>query len=345
MSEQAELSTFLVVIADDLTGALDAVGPFSGGQWDVVVGTGPEMIGAALATGAQVVAVSTRSRDMFPDAAKKAVATVLDSVPSGVRLFKKIDSRLKGNIALELDAFPKGPLLVVPALPGFKRYQTDGAIHGFGLEQPLAIRDVLGARGPGAVIPDVRQYTDIRDPVAQAAPDTIFVGARELAEALAQNMGVQPDSAVPRLTGDIAVAVGSYDPITLNQITELERCGIATCLAPGGMYEHQSMPDGRIVVLRAVEADTPIPSEVVAAQLARSFGRVAAGRKGLVLTGGATAEAVIDEMGIELLYVDGEALPGLPLSHSGDIQIVTKSGGFGARDTLVRLFDLGQSEA
>lgn len=344
MSEQDDLSTLLVVIADDLTGALDAVGPFSGGQWDVVVATGPEMIGAALRTGADVVAVSTRSRDLPAEEARATVASVLDAIPVGARLFKKIDSRLKGNIAAELDAFPQGPVLVVPALPEFRRYQTDGAIHGFGLDDPLAIRDVLGARAARAVIPDIRRDADILGPLKNAPRDTIFVGARALAAALAQVMGLRSHSTGLRLTGDIAVAVGSYDPITLEQVAELDRFGVATCLAPGGVYD-RSVPDDQILVLRAVEADSPVPSDVVATQLARSFGRFAAGRNGLVLTGGATAEAVIDTLGIDLLHVDGEAMPGLPVSHAGNMQIVTKSGGFGTRDTLVRLFDLGQDEA
>jgi uncharacterized protein YgbK (DUF1537 family) len=55
------------------------------------------------------------------------------------------------------------------------------------------------------------------------------------------------------------------------------------------------------------------------------------------LTGGATAEAVFDVLGIDLLMVAGEALPGMALCHAGTQAFVTKSGGFGTPGAFVRL--------
>lgn len=54
----------------------------------------------------------------------------------------------------------------------------------------------------------------------------------------------------------------------------------------------------------------------------------------LVLSGGVTAEAVLDAMDVEILTVEEEILPGLPLSAANGWRIVTKSGGFGAPSTL-----------
>jgi uncharacterized protein YgbK (DUF1537 family) len=46
---------------------------------------------------------------------------------------------------------------------------------------------------------------------------------------------------------------------------------------------------------------------------------------------------VLDELGITVLPLVGEALPGMPVCRVGDQFIVTKSGGFGAPDAFVRL--------
>ena len=57
----------------------------------------------------------------------------------------------------------------------------------------------------------------------------------------------------------------------------------------------------------------------------------------LVISGGATAQLVLRALGIEVLELLGEALPGLPLARAGGFTIITKSGGFGGPDALVEL--------
>jgi len=56
-----------------------------------------------------------------------------------------------------------------------------------------------------------------------------------------------------------------------------------------------------------------------------------------VLTGGATAEAVLDALDLPVLDLHGDIVPGLPLSSGGGWRIVTKSGGFGAAGVLLML--------
>jgi uncharacterized protein YgbK (DUF1537 family) len=46
---------------------------------------------------------------------------------------------------------------------------------------------------------------------------------------------------------------------------------------------------------------------------------------------------MLETMNLVSLQVVGEALPGLPIARAGGFTIITKSGGFGARDTLVQL--------
>ncbi len=109
--------TDLAIIADDLTGALDAAAPFAMRGLKTVVALSPHGLPEALATGASVVGVSTDSREVDPDIARSRMGAVLEGLPETVGLFKKIDSRLKGNVAAELDMIGFERALVVPAIP------------------------------------------------------------------------------------------------------------------------------------------------------------------------------------------------------------------------------------
>jgi uncharacterized protein YgbK (DUF1537 family) len=53
-----------------------------------------------------------------------------------------------------------------------------------------------------------------------------------------------------------------------------------------------------------------------------------------LLSGGATAQAILSEVGISELILHGECLPGLGVAEAAGHYIITKSGGFGNRDTL-----------
>ena len=110
-----------MVIADDLTGALDATAPFCGSGHTVVVATRPEAFAAALARGASVTAVSTRSREVAPEVAAARLRAALTLVAPGRMVMKKVNSRMKGPVAAELAVLPDRPLLVAPAIPAFGR--------------------------------------------------------------------------------------------------------------------------------------------------------------------------------------------------------------------------------
>ncbi len=332
MSEQINNLVSLVVIADDLTGALDAVAPLAATGKTVVVATDNAFFAEALERGADIVAVSTRSREIDGKLAHERVAEIVRQIPAGARIFKKVDSRLKGNIAAELAALPAGPLLVVPAIPEFNRFVRGGFVEGFGLAAPIEIRKLLGARGADANIPDVTISADFMEALRGLSEDTILVGARGLGVALAGGAPMQTE----RLSGRVAIAVGSTDPITVKQVEKLREAGVPICEAPDGKYRGP-VPDARAVALLATSSAVRHDPFEVAGEFARSFREFSAGSDGIVLTGGATAEQVLDELGIGLLDVRGEVLPGLPLSLFGNLQIVTKSGGFGNPETLTQI--------
>ncbi|KFC64562.1 hypothetical protein FF80_03185 [Devosia sp. LC5] len=329
--------TRLIIIADDLTGALDASAPFAMRGLSTVIALGAEGLPEALAGGAEIVGVSTDSREIAPEAARAAVADVVSRLP-GVPVFKKIDSRLKGNITAELDAIPHDRSLVVPAIPAFGRWVREGRLGGFGLDEPVDVAARLGKHAAKASIPDAASQQQIAAAL-RAQEHDLLVGARGLAEALAEHWSERVMPA-PQMASDgpVICVIGSTDPITVEQADALrERYpGLAYVAAPNGIATE--LVSGRLTLVQAVEGAEPAASPVVAANLARVLqGLEPAAGTALVLSGGATAQAILAALGIGLISLIGEALPGLPIARAGGFTIITKSGGFGDKDTLVRL--------
>ncbi len=320
----------LAIIADDLTGALDAASPFAGAGLRVQVATRPAALLRAM-VGSDVVALSTRSRAMNDEDARQVVADVLAALPLGLRLFKKVDSRLKGPVAAELSAFGGVPMLVVPALPEFGRIVRAGAVLGHGVDQPIAIAPRLGASVAQALVPDV----DTPEAMLRAVlgSNRLIVGARAAADALATGLAGAARRAPQGLQRPVLIVVGSTDPITLAQVAHLRHAlpDARIIAAPDGVAV--AGPAAGVSLVQATPGQRATAAQVEAA-LARTVRPLAQAARSLILTGGATAESVLDDLGIDLLQVCGDVLPGMPLSVAGQWRIVTKSGGFGTADTL-----------
>ncbi|MCJ7632666.1 hypothetical protein MUP77_09785 [Candidatus Bathyarchaeota archaeon] len=58
---------------------------------------------------------------------------------------------------------------------------------------------------------------------------------------------------------------------------------------------------------------------------------------GLFVTGGDVATSVVKHLGINVLNVEGEIEPGIPILRCKNMKLVTKAGGFGNMDTLIRM--------
>jgi D-threonate/D-erythronate kinase len=134
------LSLEIAIIADDLTGALDSAAPFAARGLRAVAALTPEALEEALGVGAEIVAVNTLTRHL-PSAEAAAVAeqAAHRCLAAGAgSLFKKIDSRLRGNACVEAVAVAAavgaGGLVVAPAVPTQGRVVTGGAVRGAGVE-------------------------------------------------------------------------------------------------------------------------------------------------------------------------------------------------------------------
>lgn len=338
----------VALIADDLTGALDAAAPFVAQGLSAVVATSLQGLVAAMNCGADVVAVSIGSRELPQDQAILRATQAAKAMAGADWLFKKIDSRMKGHVAAELRAVADqrgaAQALLCPAIPAMGRVVQDGQLRGFGVDAPIDLSAAALASGLAVQIPPAQSDRDLDLALAQLTPQVVLCGARGLAAALARRIGrgaVAPVS--PVLPQPVALAVGSRDPITLAQVTQLRAHvpGIGWTAAPVGLAP-ASEPAGN-TILQATPGPGGVEGATVSARLAQGFVQHhIAGRRSLVLTGGETATAVLAVMNIHVLRLLGEVADGLPLSQPLDFPdpplIVTKSGGFGPPDVLCALF-------
>ncbi|AOF93764.1 four-carbon acid sugar kinase family protein [Sinorhizobium sp. RAC02] len=334
----------LAILADDLTGALDTAAPFAARGMHVEVALSTSAVGEALREAPEVLSINLASREIGAEAARRETERALATLPAGTRLFKKVDSRLKGHISAELDAMPYQAALVAPAIPAFGRIVKDGCVTGFGVDAPISIAERLGSHAARATIPDIASQNELHLWLERAdeAGIDLLVGARGLAEAFAEAMsGQAPARAAEIPAGPGLFVIGSRDPITLAQIEALLGHGDLRHLpAPNGRLDGARTDGSALTLVQAVPGEDIATSEEVSHALAQSVcPDLAAAASTLLLSGGATAEAVLKKMGIVRFRLRGECLPGLGLAHAQGHCIIAKSGGFGEPDTLREIAD------
>lgn len=329
------------VIADDFTGALDCSTPFALAGLTVAAATRPEGAEAARRSGADVVVVNTASRALPPGEAAdltEAAASMLSDAEIG---FKKIDSRLKGNVLAEVEAaaraFGRERIVVAPAIPDQARHTVRGAVTGRGVAVDLPIAPHVPER---AIVADATTDGDLDRLVAEHDwSKSLAVGARGLGLAFARRHG-EPAPKPFALSELTLLAIGSHDPLTLAQIERLDP-RIIRHEAPLGAY------DGTLATLPALLQSTgPFngPDPAISRRFAEAVVRAVEQLQPdtLVLSGGDTALAVLDALGVQIVFPQGEAAPGLPWflierPNRPSIRCIVKSGGFGGPDTLANL--------
>ncbi len=221
----------VAIVADDLTGALDAAAPFAKRGLDTRVVCLPDGIAAAARTPCDVLAVTTASRHLPAERAETAVAEacrVLVAAAPEV-LFKKIDSTLRGNPVAESLAAARitrrRRVVFCPAAPSQGRTVRNGAVHveGVPLSETAYARDALSPPSPdpldvqvkrlaagmayrqvaveevwddeGFLVADCATDLDLAAVAEQATADpagTLLVGAVGLADAVAGSLYGSP---------------------------------------------------------------------------------------------------------------------------------------------------------
>nr|WP_321525639.1 four-carbon acid sugar kinase family protein [uncultured Cohaesibacter sp.] len=339
-----DLKVKLVVVADDLTGALDSSVAFAERGLNVLCALSLSELNAAMEGGADVVAVSTGSREIERDEAVERVKSVLDAIKAHVRgekvrIFKKVDSRLKGHVADEIRAlgFSAAQTIVCPAIPRLGRFVSNGLLTGEGVDNPIDVATVAGL--PSSCCIEANSQSDIELAIKDFPEDGLFVGAAGLAEALALRVAPQPrKDSMPSPEAPALFAIGSRDPVTLVQLEAFEAVA-----APNGVVPSPAKWDEDVKVIQMTPGATVASGQEAGACFAEGIADwiTATKPRTFLGCGGESAAAICARLEIGILQVIGEVLPGLPLSKStengDDMFIITKSGGFGSKDTLVNL--------
>ena len=195
MNTSAHTAPKLLILADDLSGAADcAVAGVRAGLRSAVMLRADVGHPIGYPTSADVLALDTDTRRANAvDAAATQVAAWHALARPATRLYKKIDSTLRGNVAAEVAALAPlaGLAIVAPAFPAAGRTTRDGRqwLHGVAVEDTEVWRnESIGGRADLRVMLE-RQGLQ----TAVLTLDDIRAGAAALAGRLAalQADGVQ----------------------------------------------------------------------------------------------------------------------------------------------------------
>lgn len=351
------MATIIAIIADDLTGALDTGTPFLEAGLRVVVAVDVEAAAEAVATGADVVVINTASRAQSPAEAQakmiQAAKAFRPATPPIV--FKKIDSRLKGNVREETEAlateFGLSHAMIAPAVPDQHRFTRDGMVTGHGVPEPLPIARLFAGSRLATEIIDASSDADLDQAITTLdGATTIAVGARGLGSALARRFastssgaGLSPFQRTQRTL----FALGSHDPITLAQMEALLQSSMLAGSrdAPAGVLAVDALPHALPLLLRctgSIQQDATSVAGVFAAGVTRLIEQTRPDM--LMMGGGDTAHAILRRLGVQLLEPKGEIEAGIPwfevrCADGRQIRCAVKSGGFGNAQSLIKVIE------
>jgi len=328
------------IVADDLTGACDAAVAFLG-QMDVRVWLDAQA-GSAAPEMAQAFTTNSRDLSARDAAAVTRQAFAIFAERHDLLTFKKIDSCMRGPVVAEIiaahQALDTKAVVMSPSFPAAGRVVKDGVlkIHSDdgirSLDLHTFFPDDLQAsvafvqeknhidhgfkNGKIIFLCDAQQQGDLEEIVAWDTDRVLFAGSAGMAYALA---GAQPGTTIgeklPRC-GKTLIVCGTNHPVTLRQVEALK----------------QETPDAVLLSIRAEAEDAPAIRDTFAGVQPEA----------LVLTGGDTALLVLKTLDADSILLRGEFAAGIPWGivqggRAHGCVVVTKSGGFGAADTLVRL--------
>ena len=233
----SQMGKKLGVVADDLTGAMDTAGAFAARGLPTLVSLSSDSLPGA---GWDVLCSNTQTRNApLPEAWKQVRSATRSLVQGGYsRLFKKIDSTLRGNVGAEVDAMmdeSSAPYaFVVPAFPDTGRTQRDGILYvgGTPLSAAPEGKDRLSAPASSSVVELMEQQTS--KPVGLVSLSTVDEGQEGIMSAVGRLVTdgvrmVTVDAVAPTHIVDIVAALtrGFPDGLLVGS------AGLAGALAKG----------------------------------------------------------------------------------------------------------------
>lgn len=185
--------------------------------------------------------------------------------------------------------------------------------------------------------------------------EVLGVGSAGLIEAIAGDAGATPR--LPKST--LTCLFGTQSRVSRAQIDTFEKNGGVTRVSRDpAHWRSLGNPELSTTVTRAVQAGSnrifdicgvteQCPPERASVSMARVMAPFMPQLGTVLMSGGDTARAILEHMGLEEFDVVGVFEHGIPVCTSASLPnpFLLKSGGFGDSDTLVRLADLiGTSE-
>jgi len=393
------LNPTIAIVADDLTGSGDTAVQFVRAGWSthLSIGGADEALSGPATAGVEVLAVTTNSRALpAADAARVIQQNVQQLRAAGVsRLYKKVDSTLRGAFKAEIDAAreawgPDTVAVICPAFPATGRTVEQGILYVNG----KPVTETSAATDPVTPVTEshiptllgcahvAAQAGDTPETLAQRirqAGHTVVVDAASDAdlERLARAIGLLGEHALPVGAGGLAVplarvwagadqtapvvvVVTSQHSAARAQAAALQASGADTWtpslaqLADDAAWQAWSQPllqshaqspaEAGTVLLLAPEGQLDgLDSEKVADRLGSLAAQLITTSRaaGVVATGGDGARSVLVALAARGIALVDEVMGGVPLGTltggtAAGLPVVTKAGGFGTEDVLVR---------
>ena len=389
----------IAIVADDLTGSGDTAVQFVRAGWctHLSIGGADEALAGPAHDHVEVLAVTTNSRALSAaDAAEVIGRNVRQLREAGVsRLYKKVDSTLRGAFKAEIDAardaWRDGAIAVVcPAFPATGRTVEQGILYvnGKPVTETSAATDpvtpvteshiptLLGSAHVAPLADDTPETLAAR--IAQAGATVVVDAATDDdLERLARAVGLLGERALPVGAGGLAVplarvwagadqtapvvvVVTSQHSAARGQAAALQAAGADTWrpsleqLADDAQWQAWSQPllqahaqapleAGTILLLAPEGQRAGLDSDKVADRLGSLAAQLIAASRaaGVVATGGDGARSVLLALQANGIALVDEVMGGVPLGTltggtAAGLPVVTKAGGFGTEDVLVR---------
>ncbi|EJC83743.1 hypothetical protein Rleg4DRAFT_6501 [Rhizobium leguminosarum bv. trifolii WSM2297] len=297
-------------------------------------------------------------------ASGRDIAILAPAFPAGGRTTEGGRQLLRG-VPLEETEFAKDPLhpITDSRLRALFRDISEAEIRHLGLAEVRALKSgEVGADDRKVLIADATMQDDLARLVKSAAdPKSIlWCGSPGLAIALADHVGHADVTASPTAAGSLNLfVIGSVNPLSREQclrlmspgnvrqiIVDAEEASRSPVLAAeSAVAQYNQSGSSGDVILTTSDGGTSADPRCIAIALGQAV-RAVMERcpvTGLFLTGGDTAESVLTELGIGSVDLLGEIEPGIPVGRttgSYPLHIITKAGGFGSSNILLRSADL-----
>jgi uncharacterized protein YgbK (DUF1537 family) len=364
--------TKIRLVADDMTGALDAAVQFIGCVPELPVIVTPDIPARFGSSSRSSAALSTGGRDSDPVSAARRTAAAVPFLAKADIAFVKIDSLLRGNwptdLARLLAAFPYHTCVLAPAFPAQRRIMQDGRQLTPGADgrmtvlpiDPCAALAAAGVRttmlsaaeypcaNPGSVllcdaVDDADLESRVRMVRALRIP-VLWCGSAGLARALS---GRAPPVLSPAMASSLII-VGTHHPVTQAQLAALPPEAVALiglgmdAVAAVQSIELHLEASPCIIFVDMPPGLSPSAAAMIIADRLTTILPQLRPPDSLVVIGGETLAVVAKAVGADAIIPEGEWQPGVPCSRFfggrwNGVRLISRSGAFGGPDFLLNL--------